>query len=99
MTIGKNMKVFAEYKYIIIVCRELRLGAKTLLYYVHNRKSNGLLGHIRWYSPWRQYCFLPIASTIWSDGCLEDIHDALKRIAGDYKMDQGKRKLEVRENA
>lgn len=33
----------------------------------------GLLGQIRWYAPWRRYCFFPSAGTIWSPGCLEDV--------------------------
>ena len=31
------------------------------------------LGYIKWYSPWRRYCFFPIAGTVYASSCLRDI--------------------------
>ncbi len=90
------MKVFAEYKYLMIIHAQRRPGAKTPLYYVCNyRRSNTVIGEISWYGTWRQFCLVPNGSTVWSDGCLEDIRDALKRIADDYKKEQAERKKEA----
>jgi hypothetical protein len=42
---------------------------------VNNKASGDLLGYIRWYSPWRQYCFFPHSDTVYSAGCLNDINN------------------------
>jgi hypothetical protein len=33
------------------------------------------LGYIQWYAPWRQYAFMPLASTVFERQCLRDIAD------------------------
>ena len=38
-----------------------------------NTKKDIPLGHIKWYSPWRKYCFFPIAGTVYASSCLDDI--------------------------
>lgn len=32
-----------------------------------------LLGQIKWYAPWRKYCFYPSSDTIWDASCLSEI--------------------------
>ena len=32
-----------------------------------------ILGQVKWYSHWRQYCFYPDADTIFHGGCMQDI--------------------------
>ncbi len=61
------------YKYIKIV--EVSRKKKTSIYCVYNIKSGDLIGRIEWYIPWRQYCVIPLADTIYSAGCLKDISD------------------------
>jgi hypothetical protein len=51
------------------------LKPKTEIYGVRNIKSQAILGYVKWYSSWRQYCFLPEPNTIFSVGCMEDIRD------------------------
>lgn len=48
---------------------------KTGVYHVLNNSSGFLLGIIRWYGPWRQYCFFPEAQTLFNVGCMQDIID------------------------
>ncbi len=43
------------------------------------------LGHIRWYSPWRKYCFFPLGGTVYAASCLRDIADFIK-------LEMGKRR-------
>lgn len=38
-----------------------------------NNRSKECLGYVKWYAPWRQFCFYPIEYTVWSDGCLADV--------------------------
>ena len=45
-----------------------------------------VLGTIKWYGPWRQYCFEPNDFTIWSDGCLEQIAEFLKKLNQEHKQ-------------
>jgi hypothetical protein len=38
-------------------------------------KSGDHLGHIHWYTGWRQYVFLPTPGSAFSVGCMTDIQD------------------------
>lgn len=50
----------------------------TKLWEVNTRKDIPL-GCIKWYGPWRRYCFFPVAGTVYSSGCLKDISEFIKR--------------------
>ena len=43
-----------------------------------NTKKDILLGYIKWYSPWRKYCFFPIPGTVYAFSCLGDISEFIK---------------------
>jgi len=58
---------------------------KTNVYSVKNRKSESLLGFIKWYGAWRQYCFFPVNSTVYSSGCMKDINDFIEKITEERK--------------
>jgi len=62
-----------EYKYIHF--QFIEKNPKTEVWYCRNKKSDALLGVVRWYGSWRQYCFFPVSGTVYSSGCLEDIAD------------------------
>lgn len=47
---------------------------KTEVYDVLSRSSGAVLGHIKWYGPWRQYCFFPSPQTIFNPDCLNHIN-------------------------
>ncbi|KKM86433.1 hypothetical protein LCGC14_1279120 [marine sediment metagenome] len=46
----------------------LERKSKTNVWTVNSKNQGTLLGEIRWYSPWRQYCFYPINSIFNSEG-------------------------------
>lgn len=48
-------------------------SGKTVVVHVLSQRSGIILGLIKWYGPWRQYCFYPWADTIFNKGCMEDI--------------------------
>ena len=52
---------------------------KTKIYGVFT-KDNDLIGTIKWYSRWRQYCFFPDKDTVWSNGCLKDLCNFIYQI-------------------
>lgn len=68
-----------EYKFLRIEGLKIT-GRKTPIFNVLNRGSKGLLAEIRWYAPWRQYCFFPLEDTVWNDGCLTDVKDFLGKV-------------------
>jgi hypothetical protein len=46
---------------------------KTDIWNVINKRSGHILGQIKWYGGWRQYCFFPAPNCTFNKGCLEDI--------------------------
>lgn len=68
-----------KYKYINFFLVEQK--PKTNVYECRNNKSGVVLGILKWYGPWRQYCYFPACQAVYSKGCLEDINsfiDSLK---------------------
>lgn len=69
--------------YIIMV--EVEKKPKTSVYEVRTKNDGFVLGIIKWYGPWRQYCFFPSEETLWSRGCLQEIIDFIEKIMSDRK--------------
>ena len=40
-----------------------------------SREQYTWLGQVKWYAPWRRYCFFPAERTIFEQQCLRDIAD------------------------
>ncbi len=59
--------------YISIVPAVGPLPPRTLVWDVINIRSGNHIGQIRFYGPWRQYCFVPAPATVFSAGCLGEI--------------------------
>lgn len=53
---------------------------KTDIYEILSKKSGDILGRIKWYGPWRQYCFFPTAQTVFNNGCMKDIIDFIDNL-------------------
>lgn len=53
-------------------------GRKTGVWRVRARSTGAELGVIRWYSPWRQYCFYSAPSAIFNTDCLISICDRIE---------------------
>lgn len=68
----------ADYEYIII--RQIPSKNKTFVFDVLNKRYLDRIGSIRWYGPWRQYCFEPAALTVFSMGCMADITAFIVRL-------------------
>lgn len=47
--------------------------------------SGPQLGVIKWYSPWRKYCFFPFDSTIFDISCMDEIQDKIKELTHEKK--------------
>lgn len=67
-----------KYKYIHFEC--YGESVKTSHWFCKNNKSNGILGIVKWYGPWRQYCFFPSGDTVFNIGCMTDIGDFINQL-------------------
>jgi len=72
-------------KYLNFVLELNRDNKKTNIWHVFNRERGFLLGHIKWYGAWRQYCFFPLEMVVFSSGCLNDISSFIKEIMDERK--------------
>jgi hypothetical protein len=90
MTQEKENKIFYDervdkkisYKYIYFIL--IQKKPKTDIWSCYNAKNDWLLGQIKWYSGWRQYCYFP-ENALFSRSCLLDIADFLKKINKEHK--------------
>lgn len=64
---------------------ELKPGMKTYIYGVYAIKNKEGLGLVKWYAPWRQYCFFPCKGTVWSKGCMQEITFFIDKIMEERK--------------
>ncbi len=57
---------------------------KTSVWECRNNKSGDLLGHVKYWPSWRQYCFLTSSEygIILSVGCMADIQKFIERLKG-----------------
>ncbi len=81
----------AEYKYISFTLEDIK--PSTYVWACRNNKSGFKLGVVKWYSPWRQYCYFPSRSTVLNRGCMEDIGDFI----GKQMLERKITKLEARD--
>ena len=66
-------RLVKETEYLRIYDTGPTESGKTWTWAVANRKSGGVLGQIRWYPPWRRYCYFPRGGTVLSAGCMRDV--------------------------
>ena len=71
--IGTPSKRITRYRFIHFV--EAEKKPKTSVWECRNNSSEDVLGAVKWYGPWRQYCFFPepIDGLVFNDACLKDI--------------------------
>lgn len=60
---------------------------KTSVWHLRSRKSDDLLGEVKWYGPWRQYCYFAMNEAVYSVGCLEDINDFIRQLEEERKKE------------
>ena len=58
---------------------------KTYIYDVLSKSSGGILGHIKWYGPWRQYSFFPSPRCIYNSECMAYIINFIKELMDERK--------------
>jgi hypothetical protein len=83
--LGDNNSSGVFYKYIHFVL--IGSKTKTKIWECRNNRSKEALGTVKWYAPWRQYCFMPTdyALVVFNSGCLDDIKDFLDHVNTAHK--------------
>jgi len=79
------MKTIARFKHIYIDEAAVSSSGKTSLFVVMNKKGDYPLAEIKWYAPWRQYCFFPLSDTVWNNSCLQDVLGFINRLKRERK--------------
>ena len=75
-----------EYKYLFFV--ECNPDSKTRVTKVFEVKNDyGHMGYVKWYSPWRKYCFFPDSAggLVFDASCLADVQDFLNNLMAERK--------------
>lgn len=61
-------------------------GRKTLIYYIYSKLNETvLLAEIKWYAPWRKYCFFPEDDIVFDNKCLKEILDFINFLNEKHK--------------
>lgn len=60
-------------------------GRKTRIVGVYSKRHGDLLGFLRWYGAWRQYCFFPERTTIWNPECLNTINAKIAELMAERR--------------
>jgi len=63
-------------------------SGKTMRWIIRNRRSEALLGGVRFYPQWRCYVFEPETECVFSVGCLRDIADFMERQTAAQKAER-----------
>lgn len=70
-----------ETRYLAFVKLASVAKIKTDVWDVRSVTRPGLvLGQVRWYGPWRQYCFWPARETVFNRECLESIESFIGKL-------------------
>lgn len=75
----KRQELKTKYKYVFFNWIEDK--PKTSVWQCRNQTTGGLLGIVKWYNPWRQYCFYPESDCVFNMNCLEDINDFIGQLS------------------
>lgn len=77
------MKIFKETEYLRFIDKEAR--QKTKIISIVNIHHDEIIGEIKWFGRWRQYCFFPTYNTVWNTTCMKEILDTIKCLMDDRK--------------
>lgn len=78
-----------QTKFQWITFREVvtKPGRVTRVFECRTNEGNDFLGCIRWYSPWRRYCFMPASSVlVFEQTCLRDIATFLDALTEERRL-------------
>lgn len=59
-------------------------GSKTKCFTVVSRHTGTILGHVKWYVPWRQYTFFPL-NAVFDKKCLRELADYCELATNEHR--------------
>jgi len=71
-----------ETKYLRFELVEMPADRKTSVTNVVSKSQGSVLGQIKWYGPWRQYCFFPSPGCLFNITCMNDICRFIETLRG-----------------
>ena len=77
------MNILKETQYLQFV--EFEKKTKTRVIAVKNIHHQEVIGIIKWFGRWRQYCFFPSTETVWNINCLNDVNSVIIMLADERK--------------
>jgi hypothetical protein len=77
------MNILKETQYLRFI--EFEKKEKTRVIAVMNKHHEEVIGMIKWFSRWRQYCFFPTNETVWNINCLNDVNEVITMLADERK--------------
>jgi uncharacterized protein YprB with RNaseH-like and TPR domain len=77
------MNILKETQYLRFV--EFEKKEKTKVIAVMNIHHEEIIGMIKWFARWRQYCFFPTNETVWNINCLNDVNSVITMLADERK--------------
>jgi hypothetical protein len=80
---GKNKMAELKSEYMESVLIEGK--GKTGRHQILEKHSFFVLGTVKWYGPWRQYCFFPSPECVFNTGCMNDICSFIKKLMEERK--------------
>lgn len=72
---SSQMAVVEGPKWVAFRLSPQMVGAKTQRWDVTTKDGKGVLGTVKWYSPWRRFAFFPLPATTFDAACLREIAD------------------------
>jgi hypothetical protein len=72
------MEIIKETKYLAFVVAPSK--GKTKVVAIVNRHYDEVIGEIRWFGRWRQYCFFPYDGTVWNTDCMESVQEVINQL-------------------
>jgi len=76
-----------KYKYITIRQDDKEIFEGHPVYRIYNNKSNGQLGILSWYKPWKQYVFRSRPECVFNNSCFRDMLDFIENHTGKETLD------------
>ena len=58
---------------------------QTWVYGVVSHRWGVKLGLVKWYAPWRQYCFFPHNNTVWAKNCLTEVNEFIEGLMNERR--------------
>ena len=69
-----------EFKTKWLIFKQDYLPKKITQVWEIKNLTGTFLGLIKWYSPWRCYCFFPVDGTAFNSTCIKDILDFINKL-------------------